>query len=211
MLLDNIFALIYKNGYHDMIESLVAALEAKDYYTCGHSKRVAFIVCELSKKLGVKGREFEDIHMAAHLHDIGKIGIPDNILNKNGRLNSHEWNLIKTHPKIGYEILNKSNRLKHISKIVLYHHERWDGKGYPDGLFKFEIPFGSRIISVCDAIDAMTSTRAYREALSIQECMKEIYYNRDIMFDPLIVDCILDNAFEFENIINSFKQWQKTN
>ncbi|MFL0251873.1 HD-GYP domain-containing protein [Clostridium neuense] len=205
MLLNNIFRLLYKNSYHDMSESLVAALEAKDYYTCGHSKRVASMVCELSKKLGVKGKEFEDIHIAAHLHDIGKIGIPDKILNKNEKLNSNEWSYIKAHPQIGYDILSKSNKLKNISKMVLHHHESWNGKGYPDGLSKFEIPFGSRIISVCDSIDAMTSTRSYREALSFEKCINEIYANRGIMFDPLIVDCVLDNVFEFEKIINSFK------
>lgn len=205
VLLNNILRLLYKNSYHDMIESLVAALEAKDYYTCGHSERVTFMVCELSKKLGVKGKEFEDIHIAAHLHDIGKIGIPDKILNKNGKLTSSEWSYIKGHPQIGYDILSKSNKLKNISKMVLHHHERWDGKGYPNGLSKFEIPFGSRIISVCDSMDAMTSTRSYREALSFEKCISEIRANRGIMFDPLIVDCVLKNVFEFEKIINRFK------
>jgi len=206
VLLKNILRVLYKNMYHDMIESLVAALEAKDYYTCGHSKRVAFMGCKLSKKLGVKGIEFEEIHIAAHLHDIGKIGIPDKILNKNGKLTEDEWNYIKAHPKIGYNILRKSSRLKNISRIVLYHHERWDGKGYPDGLSKFEIPFGSRIISVCDSIDAMTSTRSYRKALTFEKCINEIRANSGIMFDTLIVDCVLNNVFEFEKIINRFKQ-----
>ncbi|OBR95092.1 cyclic di-GMP phosphodiesterase response regulator RpfG [Clostridium ragsdalei P11] len=205
MLLDNVLAFIYKNKYHDISESLVTALEAKDCYTCGHSARVAFMVCELAKKLGIKGKEFEAIHIAAHLHDIGKIGIPDEILNKKGKLMPHEWEYIKAHPKIGYDILSKLRKLKNVGKMVLCHHERWDGKGYPNGLSKFEIPLGSRMISVCDSIDAMTSTRPYRRALNFEKCMNEMYINKGIMFDPLIVDCVLDNNLQFRKIITSFK------
>ena len=101
-----------KEIYHDIIESLVTALEAKDYYTRGHSERVAFMTYELSKRLGIKGSELENIHIAAHLHDIGKIGVPDKVLNKNGKLMPHEWEYIKMHPKIGFDILSKSNKIK---------------------------------------------------------------------------------------------------
>lgn len=196
-----LFRLREKKIYHDIIESLVTALEAKDYYTRGHSERVASMTYELSKSLGIKGIELENIHIAAHLHDIGKIGVPDKILNKKGKLLTHEWEYIKTHPKIGFDILSKSNRLKHISKIVLYHHERWDGKGYPKGLSQMDIPLGSRIIAVCDSIDAMTSNRPYREAMSFEECINEILINKGLMFDPVIVEHIEDNLEFMRNII----------
>jgi HD-GYP domain-containing protein (c-di-GMP phosphodiesterase class II) len=182
-----------KGMYHDIIESLVAALEAKDNYTSGHSERVAFMTYELSKGLGIKGLELENMHIAAHLHDIGKIGVPDIILNKNGKLLPHEWQYIEMHPKIGFDILSKSKRLKYISKIVLYHHERWDGKGYPQGLSGTAIPIGSRIIAVCDSMDAMTSDRPYRKAMGFEECMNEIVINSGLMFDPVIVQYIVEN------------------
>lgn len=194
-----------KKIYHDIIESLVTALEAKDFYTRGHSERVAFMAYELSKNLGIKGNELENIHMAAHLHDIGKIGVPDDVLNKKGKLVLHEWEYIKMHPKIGFDILSKSNRLKHISRMVLHHHERWDGKGYPDGLAKMDIPLGARIIAVSDSIDAMTSTRPYRQAMKFEECIKELILNKGIMFDPWIIEYIEKNLKYMKDIIN-FKQ-----
>jgi len=182
-----------KELYHDIIESLVAALEAKDNYTSGHSERVALMTYELSKGLGIKGVALENIDIAAHLHDIGKIGVPDKVLNKNGKLLPHEWEYIKMHPKIGFDILSKSDRLRFISKIVLHHHERWDGKGYPQGLSGITIPLGSRIIAVCDSIDAMTSDRPYRKAMSFEESINEIIINIGLMFDPVIVQYIVDN------------------
>lgn len=194
-----------KKIYHDIIESLVTALEAKDFYTRGHSERVAFMAYELSKNLGIKGNELENIHMAAHLHDIGKIGVPDDVLNKKGKLVLHEWEYIKMHPKIGFDILSKSNRLKHISRMVLHHHERWDGKGYPQGLSEMDIPLGARIISVCDSIDAMISTRPYREAMKFEECIKELMLNKGLMFDPWIIDYVEGNLKFMEDIMN-FKQ-----
>ena len=188
--------------YHDIIESLVTALEAKDYYTRGHSERVAFMTYEISKKLGLKGIELENIHMAAHLHDIGKIGVPDNVLNKTGKLLLHEWEYMKMHPKIGYDILSKSDKLKHISKVVLSHHERWDGRGYPNGLAKTAIPLGSRIIAVADSIDAMTSNRPYREAMSFDKCINEILINKGLMFDPVVVEYVESNLDFMKSIIN---------
>ncbi|AKA72208.1 HD-GYP domain-containing protein [Clostridium scatologenes] len=190
--------------YHDIIESLVTALEAKDYYTSGHSERVAFMSYELSKKLGILGNELENIHMAAHLHDIGKIGVPDNILNKTGKLSEDEWQHIKMHPKIGFDILNKSNKLKHIAKIVLHHHEKWNGSGYPNGLAKLDIPLGARIITVCDSIDAMTSVRPYRKAMDFEKCMEEIVINKNIMYDPTIVNFI-ENNLKFMKSISNFQ------
>lgn len=205
MLGNILFRFRAKEIYHDIIESLVTALEAKDFYTRGHSERVAFMTHELGKRLGIKGSELENVHMAAHLHDIGKIGVPDRVLNKRAKLVPHEWEYIKMHPQIGFDILSKSNKLKHISKMVLHHHERWDGKGYPYGLSKTDIPLGSRIIAVCDCIDAMTSTRPYRKAMTFEQCMKELSINKGVMFDPHIIDYIESNQGFIKDIIN-FKQ-----
>ena len=173
---------------HEIIECLTAALEAKDIYTSGHSLRVADMSLDLARVMGIKGIELENIHIAAHLHDIGKMGISENILNKRGKLLPHEWAQVQLHPEIGYNILCKSKQLYKIAQIVLYHHERWDGKGYPKGLVKDKIPLGSRIICVADSIDAMTSARPYREAMLWEECMQEIIINKGIQFDPVVVE-----------------------
>lgn len=177
-----------KNPYHDVIECLVTALEARDLYTSGHSNRVADISYDIGKALGLSGARLEALHIAAHLHDIGKMGIPDHILNKKGKLLPHEWDHIKLHTEIGYNILCKSNGLKEIAKIVLHHHERWDGKGYPEGLKLDRIPLGARIIAVSDALDAMTSERPYRSALSWEASMEELVLNKGIQFDPVVVE-----------------------
>lgn len=177
--------------YHDVIDCLISALEAKDVYTSGHSGRVANMTYELSKKIGISGSELEEIHIAAHVHDIGKIGIPDAILNKPGKLTVDEWLCIKRHSEIGYNILSCSDQLKNISKIVLHHHERWDGSGYPNGLKTEEIPLGSRIITICDSIDAMTSKRAYTSPLSWEQCKIELETNKGTQFQPSLVDALM--------------------
>ncbi|MEW5919647.1 MAG: HD-GYP domain-containing protein [Bacillota bacterium] len=174
--------------YHDIIECLTAALEARDPYSEAHSERVADMSLDLAGQIGLKGVELERIHIAAHLHDIGKIGVPDQILRKPGRLLPHEWAAIQRHPEIGYSILNKSSRLKPLALLVLHHHERWDGKGYPEGLKSEAIPLGSRIISLCDAIDAMTSERPYRPTFTWHHCWEEVVANKAIQFDAVLVE-----------------------
>ncbi|EGW41682.1 HD domain protein [Desulfosporosinus sp. OT] len=176
------------NHFHDIIECLAAALEAKDLYTSGHSTRVGDMSFDLARAMGLKGSELDNIHIAAHLHDIGKMGIPENILNKRGKLLPHEWAEIQRHPEIGYKILAKSKGLQKIAEIVLHHHERWDGSGYPHGLRWDRIPLGSRIIGVTDAIDAITSVRPYRKAMSWEECWEELLTNKGIQFDPVAVE-----------------------
>jgi len=182
------FFTLRQDIFHDIIECLIAALEAKDIYTKGHSIRVADMTVDLAKKIGLRGKELEKVHIAAHLHDIGKIGISDQILNKKGKLFPHEFEIIKMHPVIGYNILSKSKRLREIAQIVLYHHERWDGRGYPDGLKETRIPLGARIISICDSIDAMASNRAYRNSLPWEQIKNEILNYKGLQFDPVIVD-----------------------
>lgn len=185
--------------YHDIIESMAAALDAKDIYTAGHSTRVGNMAHKLGICLGIKDEELEMLHIAGHLHDIGKIGVPDNVLNKKGRLDSDEWRLMKKHSEIGYNILSKVKSLENISYIVLHHHERWDGEGYPKGLCKEEIPMGSRIIAVCDSIDAMKSDRPYRKSISDEICRNEIKKNQGIMYDLKIAKCMLENWGDIVN------------
>lgn len=177
-----------RGAFHEVIDCLITALEAKDPYTGGHSSKVADLSYDLAWALGLRGRELEDLHMAAHLHDIGKISVPEEVLNKKGKLLPHEWAQIQGHPSVGFQILSKSKGLRKIAKIVLSHHERWDGKGYPEGLKEERIPLGARIIAVADSIDAMTRDRPYRKALSWEECRREIIENKGVQFDPVVVE-----------------------
>lgn len=195
---------ILKEGidYHEIIECIVSALDAKDPYTAGHSQRVSdmsLIVCEL---LGLNKKEMEEIHIAAHLHDIGKIGVPDAVLNKKGKLSEEEWIYMKRHPQIGADILSKSQHLYEMKDIVLHHHERFDGKGYPDGLSGEKIPLGARIITICDSIDAMASNRSYRKAHSLTYCYTEVEKNLAIMYDPMIGKEVLKHWREVTSCLN---------
>lgn len=188
------------NPAYETMKCLVATLEAKDIYTSGHANRVAYMAVDICKLLKLSDIETEKIYMAAELHDIGKIGVPDEILNKKDPLTDEEWERVKAHSEIGYSIVEKSNELIKIADIILYHHERWDGGGYPYNLKGEEIPLGARIIAICDAIDAMNSNRPYRKGLTFEESYKEIIKNRGIQFDPFIVSRIT---------IDLWAKWQK--
>lgn len=179
--------------YHDLIFGIVTALEARDEYTASHSIRVSDMTEQICCLLNLSEEEMETIHIAAHLHDIGKIGIEDHILRKSGPLNKGEWLLMKQHPVIGYEILKKVERFELIAAIVRHHHERWDGMGYPDGIKGKAIPLGSRIIAITDSIDAMLNDRQYRKKMSPEECRIEIQQNIGIMYDPKIAEMVLNN------------------
>lgn len=173
---------------HDMVEALTAALDAKNSYTCGHSGRVAELSLRITRQLKLPLAEQDRIHVGAHLHDIGKIGIPDAILDKPGRLNSQEMEMIKTHPVIGDQIIGKTRLFQSVADIVRHHHERYDGKGYPDGLRGDEIPLGARVVAVADAFDAMTSPRPYRPAMDATAALNELVRCRNSQFDPMLVD-----------------------
>jgi len=188
---------------HDMVDSLSKALEAKNAHTHGHSERVAEFSLIIAKSIELPLIEQQRIHIGAHLHDIGKIGIPDAILNKPGKLTESEFAIIRQHPEIGGEIVSKVKVFRTVVDIVRHHHERVDGKGYPDKLCGTEISLGARIVSVADAFDAMISTRSYRIPLSISEAMREIERCRGSQFDPEIVDV-------FKRVINS-KEWKFIN
>ncbi|MBP5588133.1 MAG: HD-GYP domain-containing protein [Treponema sp.] len=174
--------------FHEMIECITTALEERDYYTEGHSRRESDMVLAISHRMGFSEDETRLFHFSAHLHDIGKIGIPDSILRKSGKLTDEEFSVIKQHPAIGARILRKASAFEPLAEIVLHHHERFDGLGYPDGTSGYSIPVGSRIIAVCDSIDAMMTTRSYRSAFSEKECFEEIKKCSGTMYDPDIVD-----------------------
>ena len=180
-------------NYHEIIDCITFALDTRDPYTGGHSQRVSDMALEVCKILGLDKNETEKVHIAAHLHDIGKIGVPDAVLQKQGKLTEDEWQQMKKHPEYGANILKKSHRLSELSEIVLMHHERFDGKGYPFGKSGNEIPLGARIIAICDSIDAMTSNRCYRKSLSFETCYNEIKINLGKMYDPQIGQKVLDN------------------
>jgi len=142
--------------------------------------------------MGIHGKEAEEVITAARLHDIGKIGIRDEVLAKPGKLTDREFAGVMDHPVMGCEIIKKLNSMENIAKIIRHHHERYDGKGYPDGLKGEDIPLGSRIIAVADAFDAMTSIRPYRESpLTIAEAVRELRKNSKTQFDPKVVDAFV--------------------
>ena len=182
-----------------VVKTLASAIDAKDRYTNGHSSRVAKYSKEIARRAG-KPVEFQDeIYFIALLHDIGKIGIPDYILNKNSKLSDEEYETIKQHPSIGVEILKNITEMPKIEIGAHYHHERFDGKGYPEGLAGYGIPEIGRIIAVADAYDAMTSRRSYRSALPQETVRSEIVRGRGLQFDPDFADIMLQMIDEDVN------------
>lgn len=163
---------------------LVNALEAKDPYTKGLSMRVSDMAARVAEHVYSVSPEVEEIKLAGKLHDIGKIGVRESVLNKADKLTEDEFNHIKEHPVIGERILMPVAKLKSVAKIARHHHERYDGKGYPDGLRGEEVPVGSRILAIADSFDAMTSARPYRSALAGEIATEEIKKNLGTQFDP---------------------------
>ena len=172
--------------------TLAGTIDAKDKYTKGHSSRVAEYAVKIAEKLGKSEKEQENIYYLGLLHDIGKIGIPDGIINKTTRLTDEEYELIKTHPVIGAEILENISELPELVMGAKWHHERYDGRGYPDGLKGDAIPEMARIIGVADAYDAMTSNRSYRDVLPQDVVRGEIEKGKGTQFDPLFADKMLE-------------------
>ncbi len=168
----------------DYIKSIAVALDARDAYTHGHSRRVAEFSIGIGKELGLSEGELEFLELSATIHDIGKIGISESVLNKPGKLTDEEFKIIKSHPDKGSKILEPMSRLRALMPGVRHHHERYDGRGYPDGLKGDEIHLVARIISVADTFDAMTSNRAYRKGLSKEVAFKEIENGAGTQFDP---------------------------
>ena len=180
-----------------MVKSLVSALEAKDFYTRHHSARVTEFSLKIARHMGFGERELDDLELAGLLHDVGKIGIPENILNKPGPLTGEEYKAIKDHPVFGESILKPVVELTQIAKIVRCHHERYDGRGYPDGLKGLEIPLGARIMTVADSYDAITSKRPYRGEESHHFAVKEIIRCSGSQFDPEVIQHFIEVAKTF--------------
>jgi putative nucleotidyltransferase with HDIG domain len=182
------------NAYFNSIKALINALDASHPYTQGHSKRVAQNAVKVAHALRLSDGEVEKIEQGAVLHDIGKIGLDKAILDKAGPLNSFEWAKVKRHPILGSSIVQDLSFLQKSTNIILHHHERIDGRGYPAGLSGNDIPVGARIVNVVDALDALTSDRSYRKALSVEEAIHILQGNSDTQFDSEIVN-IVENLF----------------
>ena len=189
----------------DLISCLISVEEAKDSYTAHHSERVKAYSELIARFLGLSESSISLITHAAHLHDIGKIGIRDNVLTKPGKLTDEEFEIIKQHPVIGAKILMQSNYTHELVQIVLHHHERYDGRGYPEGLKGEDIPIGARVIAIADSIDAMTSKRVYRDAMSLDYCRNEIEKNLGVMYDPAIGKVVLEHWNEMVDSLLSMR------
>lgn len=188
-----------KSQYIDTVNSLMRAMEARDKYTEGHSQRVAEISREIARELKYSELSIDKLNIASLLHDVGKIGIDDAILNKPGKLTDEEYSIIKSHPEIGYNILKDIKNLKDIIHIVKHHHERYDGKGYPDGTSGDEIKLDVYIVQLADCIDAMSTDRPYRKALTTEEIKSDIESNSGTQFHPKVVNAYLNVLRKAEN------------
>jgi putative nucleotidyltransferase with HDIG domain len=183
-----------QTSYDGTLEALVNALDARDQETKGHSIRVSRYMLEIAREMDVVegSQEWVDMQRGSLLHDVGKIGVSDTILLKPGKLTEEEWVAMRRHPEIGYNMLRQVKFLEAPAEIILSHHERWDGKGYPRGLRGEDIPLGARIFMVVDTFDSMTSDRPYRKALATQKALDEVLRCRGAQFDPEVVEAFLD-------------------
>lgn len=184
-----------------MITTLAGTVDAKDSYTKGHSSRVAEYSRTIASRLGKDEKYLKRIYYMGILHDVGKIGIPDSIIKKDGKLTREEYETIKSHPKIGADVLENITDMPNLYYGARWHHERYDGSGYPDGLKGKDIPLEARIIAVADAYDAMTSKRSYRDALPQDVVRSEIVAGKGAQFDPQIADIMLDMINEDKNYL----------
>jgi len=187
----------------ETVESLASALEVRDPYTAGHQRRVALLACAMAAEMGLKESEIHAIRLASLIHDVGKINVPTEILTKPGRLTGIEMNMIKLHSQVGYDILKNIHFPWPIARIVLEHHEKINGSGYPNGIHSEDILQESRVITVADVVEAMSSHRPYRPTLGIDTALGEIEKNRGTLYDPRAVDaCLLlfrEKGFTFES------------
>jgi HD-GYP domain-containing protein (c-di-GMP phosphodiesterase class II) len=180
-----------ERSYEDTLEALGAAIDLRDSETAGHSRRVCRYSVEIAKRMDLSGSPLKSLAMGAYLHDIGKLGVADAILLKPGPLSAEEWKLMKQHAQAGYDFLKGIPFLADAAEIVLTHHERYDGSGYPRGLKGEQIPLGARIFAVADTLDAMTSDRPYRRALPFEEAYETIQHGSGRLFDPQVVAAFL--------------------
>ena len=191
------------NSYRDTLNLLMRTLAIREHGTHEHTARVTALALALGKKLGLSDEELLTLYWGAMLHDIGKIGIPDHILRKDGPLTEEEWEVMRKHPIYGREILQDLHFLKGALDVVYHHHERFDGRGYPEGLQGHNIPYLARIFSVVDAFDAMISDRPYRKGMSVEEALRELARNRGTQFDPDIVDAFIQLIQERPELVEN--------
>ncbi len=181
-----------ENAYLESIQTLRYTVEAKDKYTRGHSDRVSAFSTLIGQKLGLSAEDIKTLEIGGLFHDIGKIGVPDSIIQKTDKLTDDEYSQIKNHPSIGAHILSNATIFKNIIPIVKHHHERYDGHGYPSQLKGTDIPYLARITSIADSFDAMTSKRTYRDSLPLEVVKSEFKNNKGTQFDPELTDVFLD-------------------
>ncbi len=186
--------------FTEVVRALVKAIEAHDPYTSGHSERVASVARRLSESLGLDSNDCERIYLTGLLHDVGKIAVPDGVLQKPGRLDKEERAIIETHTEAGWRILHELEALRDVLPGVLYHHEHFDGTGYPDGLAAEAIPLDGRILAVCDAFDAMTSDRPYRAGMPIEKAIQILIDGSGSIWDPQIINVFIDRIDEINQI-----------
>ncbi len=175
----------------EVVAALAQALEERDQYTGEHSESVVDLTERVAQAMGMDEDDIKDVRTAALLHDIGKVGIPDEILHKNGPLDAREWEIMRQHPVIGERIMRAIPGMGNIARVVRHEHERWDGGGYPDGLVAEAIPLPARIILACDAYHAMVSDRPYRQAMSHHDAMSELTSNAGSQFDPEVIQALV--------------------
>ncbi len=178
-------------AHGDVIAALATALQERDQYTGDHSESVVDVAGRIGETLALDAEQVSKLRTAALLHDVGKVGVPDDILHKPGPLDEREWEVMRQHPVIGERILRAIPGLGGVAKIVRHEHERWDGKGYPDGISGDQIPIGARIILACDAYHAMTSDRPYRAAMSHTDAVAELTRNAGSQFDPNVAEALV--------------------
>ncbi len=186
--------------YEGSIKALIYAIDAKDHYTFNHSTHVAELSKKIAGAIGFSSIMINKLEQAALIHDIGKIGVDEQILRKEGSLTDEEFNEIKKHPEIGAKIVDSVPFIEETAQVILYHHERYDGMGYPEGLKGENIPLPVRIVSVADAIDAMLRSRPYRDSLPNELIIKELKENSGTQFDPEIVKLIFDSSIPIFDI-----------
>jgi len=183
---------LLERAHIEMVIGFSEALDAKDQYTAGHSRRVMEYSVGIARRIKLKETDIERLRKSALLHDIGKIGIPDIVLHKKTALTDEEYSVIKSHTEIGATILKSVKSFKDFVPSVYHHHERYDGKGYPQGIAGEKIPLHARIIAVADSFDAMTSNRPYRKSYPMETALSELQRNKGIQFDPQITAAFIE-------------------
>jgi HD-GYP domain-containing protein (c-di-GMP phosphodiesterase class II) len=203
----NVIKSSYDQQLVGIVKGVIATLELKDPYTKGHSERVALYSQVIAKEINIFTKEeLKTFYYACLLHDIGKVNIPDHILTKSSSLTYEEYEIIKTHPSVGAEAILKVEGFKNCLDVIKYHHERWDGKGYPDQLKGEDIPYLARVAAIADAFDAMTSTRSYRSALSIEEAYNRVLEGKGTQFDPVLVNLFQEMLPQLKQIHNNLNE-----